>query len=83
VDDLNYSTGVRISPNPANETIWINSEEPIQSLQMIDNMGQVVMRQGLLNLNAIQLNIAALPVGIYIIQFETINGQVTRKFVKN
>ncbi len=71
-----------IFPNPANEKIIVHSEE-IQSVQIVNLIGQVIINEQFALTNEVTLNIALLPKGIYFIRVLTAEGWQTNKLIKS
>lgn len=69
---------IQLYPNPASEEITISSPEVIQSLKIVNGMGQVVYITNKSNKRHLTLNIKDYPKGIYFIHIETLD-QLTRK----
>lgn len=67
-----------IYPNPSSNNIYVTGVE-CQSIQILDLMGKVVLDQ---NLPSNQINIEALPAGIYVLNAMSDKGLVTQKIVK-
>ena len=65
-------------PNPANTTLNITSSNIITDIVITNLLGQTVFVY-LFNTEKVQINVADLPTGVYIIR---INGSAVRKFVK-
>ncbi len=72
-------------PNPAidNLTIALNNNQKNVQVQIMNNVGQVILSQtNNANANSMMINIAALPAGIYAVQLIGTNDTVSTKFVK-
>jgi trimeric autotransporter adhesin len=67
-----------IYPNPASEQLTIASTDNITSIAITNLLGQTVYRRRY-NSSKVQLDVADLPAGVYLIR---INGTEVRKFVK-
>ncbi|MBO4805135.1 MAG: glycoside hydrolase family 11 protein [Paludibacteraceae bacterium] len=70
VEDL-QAEGISLYPNPASNSFSINSKEAIESISVINMMGQVVYAQA--GADEIQINLVA---GTYIVKVITANGEV-------
>lgn len=71
---------IKIYPNPANDNLFIESEEKIISSKCVNYLGQIID----LKLENSYFNISKLTNGIYFLNLITIEGyDVTKKFVKN
>ncbi len=69
-----------IYPNPANQELFLETNVNIEQIHIYSNDGKLVLNET--NYNANSLNIAHLNPGIYIIQVETADGIINKKFVK-
>lgn len=70
---------VTVSPNPAKEVLLINASENIQSYQIIDLQGKVVLEQAF---DKNSINISQLENGVYFIKIFSLDKNIARKFVK-
>ena len=69
-----------ISPNPAKEVLLIHSSENIQSYQIIDIRGKVILEKAF---DKNSINISQLENGVYFIKIFSSDKNSTRKFIKN
>lgn len=67
-----------IYPNPANNLLNIQSSTQIQSVEVLNIQGQLVIKEGNVN----QINVSNLTNGVYMIRIATDNGVKVQKFVK-
>ena len=74
-----------IYPNPAKNRINIHSLEQIKvnSIQIIDNLGQAIINQETNNNDEISIDVSNLSLGVYFIKINTDNGTTNYKFLKN
>jgi hypothetical protein len=80
VNNLSKTDDVKIYPNPATTQLTISSPENITAITINNLLGQTVYSQlQTANCKQLQLDVAALPSGVY---FVKINGAEVRKFVK-
>ena len=81
--DNNLSNLVKIHPNPANDKIFITSEEILNNTKyaIYDLTGKLIKSKIDLN-NTKEINISNLESGIYFIQIKTIDKVVNKRFVK-
>jgi len=71
-----------IYPNPATSTITVESKiKEVQSIKMVDVLGREIYYLPIQN-NKIEIDVSHLPSGIYILQLQSKNGVVSKKFVK-
>ena len=83
---INNLTGtdlsVCISPNPSNGIFILQSTEEIMQVEIYSILGEQ-MPASIKQYNTIsELNITALPKGIYFVKLKTENGTVTKKIIK-
>jgi len=82
------SQGVSVYPNPASSVLMVRAEASVSAeASLVSATGQVMLRQGLERVDeerfAGELNIQALPVGIYIVRVIADGIIVNRKIIKN
>ncbi|MEO8712739.1 MAG: T9SS type A sorting domain-containing protein [Parafilimonas sp.] len=77
----NNEDAIKISPNPAKNSLHIEGLSPNIKLTVIDFAGNIKL-QAFSNSNSYNLNIASLTTGNYLLKIKTNNGVVTKKFVK-
>ena len=82
LNENNTNTGITLYPNPATNTININTERVLTSIVVYDLMGKEVLKTTPLSGNKASINIAPLQCGIYLIKAKTSTGILLRKFVK-
>src|SRR5690606_30568561 len=68
-----------IHPNPVQDILNISGLENNAEIQVINSLGQMVMKQ---KLNSNQLNVNALPQGAYIITIQDGKNATAHKFIK-
>ena len=69
---------LNLYPNPARDILNVVSDEPINQIQMIDMLGQVVYSQTGLG-NHYQVNVSGLKQGIYFVRVKTISGIINKR----
>ena len=75
--DNDISTGINIYPNPTQEILYIESQEPIETIKIYNLQGQLIREDSSNRIDVSQLN-----VGLYFLQ-ATIDGKtITNKFIK-
>ena len=75
----NTFSSLEIYPNPANEYIFVKTENPVQSYILFDVSGRIIRSD---KMNENKISIFDLPDGIYIAEFYLENGStVKKKFV--
>lgn len=73
---------LRIYPNPSKDLLRVESNEPIQLLEVVNLTGSKVISINP-NVSTIHINVANLPTGTYILKTSTISGQVISKIIKD
>jgi hypothetical protein len=85
INVISFFNDISIYPNPANDNITIentslnNNKDAMISIYKIQ--GQLLLQQPMLQ-TKININVSALPVGMYYIEMRTEKGIEVRKFVK-
>lgn len=78
---LDKTQTVIVYPNPTSSLINLQSNENIEQINLMDISGKI-MHSEQLKTNVHQLNISALPSGIYFLKIKTDNTTETKKIVK-
>ena len=79
IDELNNSY-VNIYPNPANSFVNLEINREVNSITLLNNVGQMVYFNDNVNTNeVVVINTSAFEAGIYIVQLETTTGFITKK----
>jgi hypothetical protein len=78
--ETDLSGAIRLHPNPASDKVRIESPVMIRSLVLQDLRGSACM-ENTVNALVAELNVEALPAGLYIVQLETDRGRAVRKLV--
>ncbi|MCB9353884.1 MAG: T9SS type A sorting domain-containing protein [Lewinellaceae bacterium] len=68
---------LRIWPNPASDYLHIHADFEIQQLMLVNALGQPVIRLGDPG-EAVQLPLAGLPAGMYVLELQSPGGVLTR-----
>lgn len=74
----NKTQSLNIYPNPAHTTLYIETESSVKNIKVIDLTGRIILEVRHSN----SVLIEALSEGLYQVQIETVNGTVTKKFIK-
>lgn len=76
------SNDIRMFPNPATSTLNIKVSEntSVKSIQIIDMNGRLVLS---VKDNFETINLSGLQSGLYILNLESSNGFITKRFIKN
>ncbi len=82
INPLSLKKQINIFPNPAKDLIVINQGNmTIKKIKIIDMKGKLIQQKDY-NFSTKNIDISDLPVGQYIIQFETKESIITEKFIK-
>jgi hypothetical protein len=81
VEPDNFSTKIRIYPNPADRDVYIESDGlPIREIRLINMVGENV--QNIIPASrTVYMDISALPKGIYILEISTVQGSTRHKLL--
>ena len=74
-----YQTNIAIYPNPTDNTLFITGNETPITVAIYNVLGKEVL--SIKNTN--NINVKALPSGVYVIRISDGVGQTNRKFIKN
>lgn len=69
---------INVYPNPVKDILNINSEKPIQKIQVMNMAGQIVHERG----EDSSINMQNLPKGLYIVHIYTPNQMQSKKVIK-
>jgi len=88
-EDINEDIAVSVFPNPAVNNVFVdlaldNVSDNV-NLQVVDIQGKVVMTQNFANVKSdkLQLNVANLNTGVYVINIRTEEGFTSARFIKD
>lgn len=76
-DDALAAAAIQVYPNPATETLNIQSQEVIESITLTNLLGAVVQME-----TTDRFSVAALPQGVYVLRIQTASGLKNARFVK-
>lgn len=79
IADVESSINVTTYPNPATEMVYVTVEGRINSYTMVDALGRQVMADENTNADILELNVSALPQGLYMITVTTDRGMATQR----
>lgn len=80
VDEVELTQRISVYPNPVKSQIYINSDVVIESISIIDAFGKIIKSNPISN-NTI--DVSRLSNGVYLLQVNTDEGLVIKKFVKD
>jgi hypothetical protein len=83
LNSISQGASIFLFPNPANTTLNIIAESPIESCRIIDMKGSVVNSKQNINNFSTQINISSLIAGVYLVEvLETSHRVSIQKFIK-
>ncbi len=71
--------GTRVFPNPANDLLTIQSVSPVRSAELLDFTGQRLLHLDDLMKTEINVQVAGIPSGIYLIRINNRSGTILKK----
>lgn len=77
----NEIADLQVYPNPAGNILNITSSETISEIEIVNAMGQVVLRKEINAENAV-CDVEGLANGIYVVRIQVQGSEIQRKFVK-
>lgn len=77
--EFNVNNKVKISPNPATDNITISSANTINTIQIYNILGSIVKDVVVERQSSININIADLSKGIYLVKTKNTNGGINTK----
>ena len=75
------NVNIEIYPNPVSDKLTIEADEALQSVEVYDMMGALVMSLKD-QADKVELSVGDLTIGTYFVRMATQSGVATRKFVK-
>ncbi|MCB9223630.1 MAG: T9SS type A sorting domain-containing protein [Crocinitomicaceae bacterium] len=82
IEDVNVFSTLMIFPNPSTDFINIQTSAELKNVNIFDQAGRLVIIVNNVSAMYFQLDVAALEVGMYLIECETEEGISTQKFLK-
>jgi hypothetical protein len=79
-DSFVASSKFSLSPNPAQNSLTITTQEKINTLNIIDLLGR---KTNITNFENNKIDVSNLQNGVYFLEIATENGLQTQKFIKN
>lgn len=79
--DQKPATSVRIYPNPVSDQLHIQSASAIQSYELRDLCGKLVLSRSNVGRNTSSFDTMNLPAGLYVLKVVDLEGEVIRKVV--
>jgi beta-glucanase (GH16 family) len=82
-DQLAPSTGIRLYPNPVRDRLFIQSEQTVESIEILDVRGMLIKKIRPSGSDNPTIDTGNLPAGVYIIRCALAGGMtVTQRFVR-
>ena len=84
VEDFILNNHIKVYPNPVNSTLKISSDNPlikIQTIEISNNLSEVVYKSGTMDAPQIQINVSALPPAPYMLKIQTGKGLLMKKII--
>jgi hypothetical protein len=72
---------IEVYPNPASNIVSIKSVVPIQSIKLINSIGQEATNVSM-NINKDELYISNLATGLYFLNIATVDGVIVKRIIK-
>ena len=83
LDEMSFTNGVHLYPNPFNNTLDINLNSPIElSYQILDLQGRIYHEGQIVHETQLQLHLENLPAGTYLFQVRHEKGTAVQKINK-
>lgn len=78
IDDVAmHSVSLQLYPNPATDRLMLSADMPVQRVQVFDMTGRMVMSS-----TGTELDVSALPAGLYMLRAMGETGVGSKKFIK-
>lgn len=82
IAETNLGSTLQLFPNPANSHVVLEADESIETVSIVNSLGQKVYEQTTIGRQQTAVNISAWPKGIYLVTVRTAHGTATRKLCK-
>ncbi|XOV69205.1 MAG: T9SS type A sorting domain-containing protein [Fluviicola sp.] len=79
VSEISNSSALQLYPNPANDKIVIDSDVLIESVNITNLLGEVVLEN---KQKSSEIFVGSLPSGVYILNAQTASQKLSKRFVK-
>lgn len=80
VNESNAKT-ISVYPNPASDRVWVESENAVETYEVFDITGAMVLRQEVDN-KAFGIDVSTLPAGTYLLYMRSKGTVQTERFIK-
>jgi len=83
--DVSLGQAITLSPNPTHDTLNLhnNNGKPINGVRVYDLQGRLILTNESAPNKTHSINVHSLENGIYLVQIETENRLITKRFIKN
>ncbi|WP_430409182.1 T9SS type A sorting domain-containing protein [Kordia sp.] len=81
VDELEKTT-VKIYPNPVKSNLVVSAEKPIQTIELLDGFGRIVLKKEVSNMQETTLQMSKLSSGTYFLKVRINNTIILKKVIK-
>jgi len=81
IGEVNAGCQLRLYPNPASHQVFVQSDQPILQVSVVNTLGQTLIRQQADNATSLCLNLTDLTPGLYLVQIQTPTSLSTRQLV--
>ncbi len=81
IEDKDFNT--KVFPSPTSNVLNVEANQKVNTVEIIDLTGRVIMSELYKNLNSVQLNVAHLPTGTYFVSIKSDEAVNLLRFVKN
>ncbi|AUP77190.1 T9SS type A sorting domain-containing protein [Flavivirga eckloniae] len=79
IDNKTLIDGVSLYPNPASNKLFVTSKQPINHMSLYTIHGALISEANSDN----AIDVSQLANGVYLIKINTINSNITKRFIKN
>jgi len=84
ITDINNMDALKVEiyPNPTTDVLYLSSDNLIESIEMYNQMGQLVLRKDM-NAFSDNLDLSALPKALYTLKIKSVHQVRTQSVLKN
>jgi hypothetical protein len=83
VEKIHRELTFSMFPNPTKGRIMIELENDVNSIQVIDVTGKILIAENKISAGNKLMNLSALKAGVYFLKLDTENGSAVQRFIKN
>lgn len=81
IDEVASDVALTIYPNPATDVVTLSATDNMESVTVMNTVGQVVYNDNAIEGNSVKFNTAHFAPGMYVVTVKTANGISTKRFV--